>query len=235
MKSFHRFQTFARITRVESENHFGSSIYKFSFYTFSVVPAISAFEFQFQLDYAANYELSGSSQLLIQAPFRIADTEVSLVGPNLDQSYSAYNNGLDLNWSGSLSPGIYSVSLVSHASGSVIEQSSASFAGQLHLVMHGDFNVDCQLTATDIDLLSEDSASFSPRLLSQKGNSIIPSLIYDHPVDFQRCISMVEKGIIKPGIVVTRYFSLQQLPEALKEAQKGQDPKIVIRVSERSI
>ena len=122
---------------------------------FGLTSASSAFEFQFQLDYAASYELSGSTQLFIEAPFKIADTEVSLTGPNLDQSYSAYNNGADLNWSGSLSPGIYSVSLVSHASGSVIEQSSTSFAGQLHLVMHGDFNLDCQLTATDIDMLSE--------------------------------------------------------------------------------
>lgn len=79
--------------------------------------------------------------------------------------------------------------------------------------------------------LSEDPASFNPRLLSQKGNSIIPSLIYDHPVDFQRCINLVEKGIIKPGFVVTRYYSLEELPKALDEAQKGQEGKIVIRVS----
>ena len=80
--------------------------------------------------------------------------------------------------------------------------------------------------------LSEDPASFSPRLLSQKGNSIIPSLIYDHPVDFQRCIYLVEKGILNPGFVVTRYYSLEELPEALKEAQKGEEGKIVIRVSD---
>ncbi len=79
--------------------------------------------------------------------------------------------------------------------------------------------------------LSEDPASFSPRRLLQKGNRIIPSLIYDYPVDFQRCISLVDKGIIKPGFVVTRYYSLEELPEALNEAQKGQEGKIVIRVS----
>ncbi len=80
--------------------------------------------------------------------------------------------------------------------------------------------------------LSEDPASFSPRLLSQKGNRIIPSLIYDHPVDFQRGIDLVEKGIINPGFVVTRYYSLEELPEALNEAQKGREVKIVIRVSD---
>lgn len=81
--------------------------------------------------------------------------------------------------------------------------------------------------------LSEDPASFSPRLLSQKGNSIIPSLIYDHPEDFQRCIYLVEKGIIKPGFVVTRYYSLKELPEALSEAMTGQEGKIVIRISDQ--
>lgn len=81
--------------------------------------------------------------------------------------------------------------------------------------------------------LSEEAASFSPRLLSQKGNSIIPSLIYDHPVDFQRCIYLVEKGIIKPGFVVTRYYSLEELADALNEAQKGRESKIVIQVSDR--
>jgi len=79
--------------------------------------------------------------------------------------------------------------------------------------------------------LSEEPASFSTRLLAQKGNRIIPSLIYDHPVDFQRCINLVEKGIIKPGFVVTRHYSLKELLEALNEAQKGQEGKIVIRIS----
>jgi L-iditol 2-dehydrogenase len=80
--------------------------------------------------------------------------------------------------------------------------------------------------------LSDDPASFSPRLLSQKGNSIIPSLIYDHPVDFLRCIYLVEQRILKPGFVITRYYSLDELPEALKEAQKGEEGKIVIRMAE---
>jgi len=81
--------------------------------------------------------------------------------------------------------------------------------------------------------LPEDPASFSPRLLSQKGNSIIPSLIYDHPVDFNRCISLIGKGILQPGFVVTRYFSFRELEEALNEAGKGREAKIVIRISDQ--
>ncbi len=80
--------------------------------------------------------------------------------------------------------------------------------------------------------LSEDPASFSPRTISQKGNSIIPSLIYDHPADFQRTIALVEKGIIKPGFVVTRSYPMEALGEAIEEAQKGEETKIVVKVSE---
>jgi L-iditol 2-dehydrogenase len=87
---------------------------------------------------------------------------------------------------------------------------------------------------TDIILLglSEELTSFSTRLLSRKGNRIIPSLIYDHPIDFQRCIGLVEKGEITPGFIVSHYCSFEELPEAMDEAEKGQEGKIVIRISD---
>jgi L-iditol 2-dehydrogenase len=78
--------------------------------------------------------------------------------------------------------------------------------------------------------LSEMGATFNPRLISRKGNNIIPSLIYDHPVDFKRCIRLVEYGKIKPGIIVSRFFPLEQLQDALSEALKGNDIKIVITI-----
>ena len=72
----------------------------------------------------------------------------------MELSYDAYSDGLNLLWSGSLSPGNYTLSLESHASGSVIESSSTSFVGQFKVAIQGDFNIDCQLTAEDIDLLA---------------------------------------------------------------------------------
>ena len=80
--------------------------------------------------------------------------------------------------------------------------------------------------------LSEDKASFSPRLISRKGNHMIPSLIYDHPYDFKRCIRLIEKGKINPGMIVSKYYPLTQLQEALTEAQTGNQSKVVIRISE---
>ena len=121
---------------------------------FGLTAASTVFELSFDLEYAADFVLSGNSELFLEAPFDVADSTASLVGPNLANSYSAYHDGMALNWSGNLTPGRYSLMLESHAAGSVIESSSASFTGQLQLVVNGDFNVDCQLTAEDIDQLS---------------------------------------------------------------------------------
>lgn len=122
---------------------------------FGSTAAHSGFQLEFELEYAVAYELSGSTELLAEAPpdLKIADTTVSLTGPDLAISYSAYRDGLDLQWSGDLSPGLYTLALESRASGSVIESSSTSFVGQFQVVIKGDFNIDCQLTADDIDLL----------------------------------------------------------------------------------
>jgi threonine dehydrogenase-like Zn-dependent dehydrogenase len=80
--------------------------------------------------------------------------------------------------------------------------------------------------------LSEEGTTFKSRLLSRKGNRIIPSLIYDHPFDFKRGIHLVERGIIHPGMVISNYFALQDLQEALEEAGKGKEGKIVIRITD---
>jgi L-iditol 2-dehydrogenase len=79
--------------------------------------------------------------------------------------------------------------------------------------------------------LTEEESKFRSFRLSRKGNRIVPSLIYDHPFDFIRCIRLVEKGLISPGIVVSGYFSLSELQTALEKAQTGKESKIVIRIS----
>ncbi len=79
--------------------------------------------------------------------------------------------------------------------------------------------------------LSEAESNFKSFSVSRKGNRIIPSLIYDHPFDFKRCIRLVERGLISPGMVVSWYYSLPELQSALEQAQKGRESKIVIRIS----
>ena len=78
--------------------------------------------------------------------------------------------------------------------------------------------------------LSDRPASFHPMELAKKGIRINPSLIYDHPSDYKRTIYLIRKGIIQPGFIVTRFFSLNEARKALKEASKGTESKIVIRM-----
>ncbi len=80
--------------------------------------------------------------------------------------------------------------------------------------------------------LSSKNAEFNPLLLSRKGNTILPSLIYDHPIHFQECIDMVSQGIIQPGMIVSKYYPLNELEDALNDATKGIENKIVIRIAE---
>ncbi|WP_297095660.1 alcohol dehydrogenase catalytic domain-containing protein [uncultured Draconibacterium sp.] len=80
--------------------------------------------------------------------------------------------------------------------------------------------------------LSEEGSAFNPRLISRKGNHIIPSLIYDHPFDFKRCIRLIENKVIDPGFIVSKYYPLTNLHEALSEAVKGHESKIVVTISE---
>lgn len=79
--------------------------------------------------------------------------------------------------------------------------------------------------------MSREESSFRSHTLLRKGNQIIPSLIYDHPADFQRSIQLVENGLINPGRVISGFFTLNRLQEALEKAQKSEQGKIVIRIS----
>ena len=41
---------------------------------------------------------------------------------------------------------------------------------------------------------------------------------------------MIENKIIKPGIIVSSYFPLEELDKALAEVQKGEETKAVIKI-----
>jgi L-iditol 2-dehydrogenase len=78
--------------------------------------------------------------------------------------------------------------------------------------------------------LSEKPASFIPMELTKKGIQINTSIIYDHPSDYERTIRMVQHGVIHPGFIVSRYYSLQKVQQALNEASEGKESKIVIKI-----
>jgi threonine dehydrogenase-like Zn-dependent dehydrogenase len=78
--------------------------------------------------------------------------------------------------------------------------------------------------------LSTKPAVFNPMDLTKKGIHLVPSIIYDHPVDFMRIISLTRAGIIQPGCIVSRTFRLTALQEALETAVSGSESKIVVQI-----
>ncbi|MBN2480980.1 MAG: alcohol dehydrogenase catalytic domain-containing protein [Bacteroidales bacterium] len=80
--------------------------------------------------------------------------------------------------------------------------------------------------------LSDKPASFIPMDLAKKGILVSTSLIYDHPSGYEKTIFLVQQGIIHPGFIVSRYFSLKESQKALEEASKGKESKIVISMQQ---
>lgn len=76
--------------------------------------------------------------------------------------------------------------------------------------------------------LSGQAASFTPLKLAREGISVVPSIIYDHPLDFKRTLRLMATGIIHPGFIVSRRAPLDELQGALETAASGEDSKILI-------
>jgi L-iditol 2-dehydrogenase len=78
--------------------------------------------------------------------------------------------------------------------------------------------------------LSEKPATFTPLKIAREGITIIPSIIYDHPFDFQRVIQLMVSKIICPSVIISNYYPLEQLQDALEIAAKGSESKIIINI-----
>jgi threonine dehydrogenase-like Zn-dependent dehydrogenase len=80
--------------------------------------------------------------------------------------------------------------------------------------------------------LSETPAKFIPKVVARKGNVIAPSIIYDHPTDFNRCIDLIDNGIIHPGFIVEQEYLLKNLSQALNSALDGKTIKVALKIPE---
>jgi L-iditol 2-dehydrogenase len=78
--------------------------------------------------------------------------------------------------------------------------------------------------------LSSHPATFQPLKLVREGISILPSIIYDHPADFQRTIQLIESKKINPSFIISRYMPLADLRAAFEMAVNGNNSKIVINI-----
>jgi L-iditol 2-dehydrogenase len=78
--------------------------------------------------------------------------------------------------------------------------------------------------------LSEKPATFTPLKIAREGIAIVPSIIYDHPFDFQRVINLIANKIIEPSCIISSYEPLRNLQAALEKAAKGNESKIVMEL-----
>ena len=78
--------------------------------------------------------------------------------------------------------------------------------------------------------LSEKAATFTPLKIAREGITIVPSIIYDHPVDFKRTLRLIESRTIQPGFIISRQCPLDDLQSALSMAARGNDSKILITI-----
>ena len=78
--------------------------------------------------------------------------------------------------------------------------------------------------------LSEKPASFTPLKIAREGIHFIPSIIYDHPFDFQRTLRLIEARVINPGFIISSHHPLNDLQTALETAASGQETKVIVSI-----
>jgi threonine dehydrogenase-like Zn-dependent dehydrogenase len=78
--------------------------------------------------------------------------------------------------------------------------------------------------------LSAAPASFIPLKIVREGIRIIPSIIYNHPYDFEKTIQLIQSKIMKPGKIISGQYNLSQLQSALEAAASGKESKLIISI-----
>lgn len=78
--------------------------------------------------------------------------------------------------------------------------------------------------------LSDKNASFQPLKIAREGISILPSIIYDHPHDFNKVIELISSQTISPGSIISSNYALDHLQLALEKASTGNETKIIINI-----
>jgi len=78
--------------------------------------------------------------------------------------------------------------------------------------------------------LSSARASFTPLKFVREEIRLSGSIIYDHPKDFKRTISLVEKGILSPKSIVTHTFPLHESDRAIQLASTGEVGKVLLNM-----
>jgi 2-desacetyl-2-hydroxyethyl bacteriochlorophyllide A dehydrogenase len=92
----------------------------------------------------------------------------------------------------------------------------------LHMVANGGSVVVIGLAITAVPIV--------PLHFVRRGLSLLGSLIYDHPEDFQRSIELVRSGQVKPSAHASQIASLADAEAALQLNAAGRTGKVVLDV-----
>ncbi|OHD17046.1 MAG: hypothetical protein A2Y38_10030 [Spirochaetes bacterium GWB1_59_5] len=78
--------------------------------------------------------------------------------------------------------------------------------------------------------LSTTDAKFVPLRFVREGITLSGSLIYDHPFDFPKTISLVQRGLIHPSRIVTDTIPFAEIDRAFELASSGNAAKVLIGI-----
>lgn len=76
--------------------------------------------------------------------------------------------------------------------------------------------------------LSDKPSAITEFGMTRQGINLITSIIYQHPTDFRRTIKLIERGFLRPGRIISRQESFDNLASAIDLACTGQHAKIVL-------
>lgn len=78
--------------------------------------------------------------------------------------------------------------------------------------------------------LSEQPSSFIPLMLVREDIQILPSIIYNHPLDFAKVIDLLEKKVIDPSFILTGHSDLKYIQSAFESCLSGDHIKYIIEL-----
>jgi L-iditol 2-dehydrogenase len=79
--------------------------------------------------------------------------------------------------------------------------------------------------------LSSGQASFTPLRFVREGLRVSGSIIYDHPTDFARTITLVENKVLSPGRIVSNIFPFNEISHAMEVASTGEAGKVLLEMN----
>lgn len=76
--------------------------------------------------------------------------------------------------------------------------------------------------------LSDKPSAITEFGMTRQGISLITSIVYQHPIDFQRTIGLIASGFLEPGRIISARETFDNLAASMVVASEGHQAKIVL-------